>query len=115
MKRFAVLAAIATLAAVPAVAQDHKNHTPAPAAATPATPAIAPTVAAKFSLDTPVETLMADPAAKAVVEAGVPGIATHESYDMFKSMTLNQLAPMAPDKLTPDVLAKVQTGLAAIK
>lgn len=107
MKRLVVLAL--ALTAAPAVAQDHANHAaPAPAAAAPA-------ATAKFSLDTPVEALMADPAAKAVVEAGVPGIATHESYDMFKAMTLNQLAPMAPDKLTPDVLAKIQTGLAAIK
>ena len=58
---------------------------------------------------------MADPKAKAVVEAGVPGIAAHESYDMFKAMSLNQLAPMAPDRLTPEVLAKIGTGLVAIK
>jgi hypothetical protein len=109
MKRFVILAALATLTS-PDAAQGHSAHT-APA------PAAAPTAAttARFSLDTPVETLMADPAAKAVVEAGVPGIASHASYDMFKTMTLNQLAPMAPDKLTPEVLAKIQTGLAAVK
>lgn len=116
MKSFIILAA-ATLAAAPAIAQDHAKHAPAPAtpvaASTP--PAAAATASAKFSLDTPIETLMTDPGAKAVLEANLPGIATHESYDMFKSMSLSQLAPMAPDRLTPEVLAKVRTSLAAVK
>ena len=107
-KRFIGLAAIAALNAAPVVAQDHSGHVAA-------APASAPAPAAKFSLDTPVATLMADPEAKAVVEAGVPGIASHESYEMFKSMTLNQLAPMAPDKLSAETLAKIQAGLAAIR
>ena len=107
MKRFVLIAA--ALIAAPAAAQDHSAHAaPAPAAAPAAT-------AVKFSLDTPIEALMADPKAKAAVEAGAPGMATHESYDMFKAMSLNQLAPMAPDKLTPEVLAKIGAGLAAIK
>ena len=110
MKPFILLAA-ATFAAAPAMAQDHARHSPAPAQTT-AAPAAAAT---KFSLDTPVETLMADPAAKAVVEGAVPGASTHEDYDMFKSMSLNQLQPMAPDRLTPEILAKIQVGLAAIK
>jgi hypothetical protein len=109
MKSFIILG-VAMLAAAPAVAQDHSKHAPVPAP--PAAPA---TVAAKFSLDTPIETLMADPGAKAALETGLPGLATHESYDMFKSMSLNQLAPMAPDRLTPAVLAKVQASLAAVK
>ena len=109
MTRFVFLA-FAALVAAPVAAQDHSAHA-GHAKPTPSAPA----ATAKFSLDTPVETLMADEKAKAVVEAGVPGIAAHEQYDMFKSMTLNQLAPMAPDKLTPEVLAKICTGLAAIR
>ena len=112
MKRLVITAALAIVAAVPASAQTAPAAKPG--TSTPAAPA-APTGATKFSLDTPVETLMADPAAKAVVEANVPGISTHESYDMFKSMSLSQLSGMAPDKLTPDVLAKTQAGLSAIK
>ncbi len=112
MKRLVITAALAIVAAVPATAQTAPAAKPG--TPTPAAPA-APTAATKFSLDTPVETLMADPAAKAVVEANVPGISTHESYDMFKSMSLSQLSGMAPDKLTPDVLAKTQAGLSAIK
>lgn len=103
-----VLAALAAAAvASPAFAQDphagHADHSAHAAAA------------AKFTLDTPVETIVADPAAKAVLDADLPGLTTHESYEMFKSMGLRQLAGFAPDKLTPEVLAKVEADLAAIK
>jgi hypothetical protein len=105
MKRL-VLAALA-LTAAPALAQDHSAHT------APAT--TAPAAAAKFSLDTPIETLVADAKAKTVLDASLPGLTTHESYDMFKSMSLTQLSGMAPDRLTPEKLAKVQAELATVK
>lgn len=103
------LAAAAVAAVSPAAAQDahagHAAHAAAPAAAAEAT---------KFSLDTPVEALVADVKAKAVLDATLPGLTTHESYEMFKGMTLNQLSGMAPDKLTPEALAKVATELAKV-
>jgi hypothetical protein len=70
---------------------------------------------ARLSLDTPVEAIVADQAGKAVLDADLPGVTTHEHYDMFKSMTLRQLSTMAPDKLTAEILAKVEADLAAIK
>lgn len=79
----------------------------------PAAPATAP--AAKFNLDTPVQDLVADPKAKAVLDADLPGLSTHESYEMFKGMSLKQLSSYAADKLTPEVLAKTEKNLAAIK
>ena len=99
---------VATLAAAaPALAQDQ-----AAPAATPAAPAA---TATKYSLDTPVEALIADPVARAVLTASLPDIDKHPSYEMFKGMSLNQLAPMAPDKLTPEKLEQVKIGLAALK
>ena len=98
---------------MPVAAQDHANHgghAPAPAAG-----AVAPATAAKFSLDTPVETLMADAKAKAAVDGVLPGIEAHPSYEQAKTMSFNQLAPMAPTLLTPDVLGKLKTSLEAIK
>lgn len=100
---FAALAAV-TLAPA-AIAQT----TPAPAA-----PAAA-AATAKFNLDTPVQDLVADPKAKAVLDADLPGLSTHESYEMFKGMSLKQLSSYAADKLTPEVLAKTEKNLAAIK
>ena len=89
---------------------------PTIAAAQTATPAPAALAATgKFTLDTPIETVVADPKGKAVVDADLPGTTTHPMYDQFKAMSLNQVAPMASDKLTPAVLAKVAADLAAIK
>ena len=87
----------------------------APAAMAQTTPAPAAAAAAKFNLDTPVQDLVADAKAKAVLEANLPGISTHESYEMFKGMSLKQLSSYAADKLTPEVLAKTEKNLAAIK
>lgn len=100
--KFIVLAAAMML---PAVAS---AQTAAPVAAAPAT-------TAKFTLDTPIETIVADPAGKAVIDKDLPGTTTHPMYDQFKGMSLNQVAPMAADKLTPDVLTKVAADLAAVK
>ncbi len=104
-----VVAAFISIATVaPVAAQDHAGHTmPAPAAA--------PASAAKYTLDTPIETIVADPKGKAVLDADLPGVTTHEMYEMFKGMTLNQLAPMSQGKITPEGLTKVAADLAAIK
>lgn len=107
----ALFAALAAVTFAPtAIAQT----TPAPAPATASAPA-APVATAKFNLDTPVQDLVADPKAKAVLDADLPGLSTHESYEMFKGMSLKQLASYAADKLTPEVLAKTEKNLAAIK
>jgi len=104
--KLAVTAAL-LLAAPAAFAQ----NAPAPAPAAPA--AAAP--AGQFNLDTPVEQIVANPAAKAVLDADLPGVSTHEAYEQFKSMSLHQLLGFAPDKLTNDLLAKVETDLSKVK
>lgn len=80
-----------------------------------AAPAAAPGAAAALSLDTPIETIAANPAGKAVLEANMPGITTHAQYAMFKGMTLKQVAPMSGGQITEAVLAKTQADLAGIK
>lgn len=96
------LAVIAAVSLAPAaIAQ---TAAPAAAAAT-----------AKFNLDTPIQDIVVDVKAKAALDAAVPGVTTHESYEMFKGMSLNQLKAYAADKLTPEVLAKAETALAAVK
>ena len=42
-------------------------------------------------------------------------VSQHPMYESFKSMSLNQLAPMSQGKITDDMLKKVATDLAAIK
>lgn len=106
MKYVAALAAM-TILTTAAQAQT----APAPAPAT--TPA--PATGAKFSLDTPLGDLAANPAAKAVLDKDLPGLTTLDSFESFKSASLNQVAPFSNGKLTPELLAKVATDLAAIK
>lgn len=103
-------ALLAGATASPALAQDsHGGH------AGHADHAAHAAAAARLNLDTPVEAIAADAEGKAVLEANLPGITTHEHYEMFKAMSLKQLAGMAPDRLTPEVLAKVEARLAAIQ
>jgi hypothetical protein len=106
------LYAAAMFAAAPAIAQT----TPAPAPAAPVAPAAPAASAAKFNLDTPIETLMADPAAKAVLTADFGGdLAANPAYEQFKSMSLNQVQPYAADKMPAALMTKVAADLAAIK
>lgn len=84
-------------------------------AAAPAPAPVAPAVAATPGLDTPVEQLMANPKSKAVVDANIPQLAAHPSYEMFKGMSLNQLAPMSNGQITDELLKKVGADLAAAK
>ena len=95
---FAAAAALSVLIAAPALAQ-------APAAAAPA-------AAAALNVEsTPIETIAANPAAKAVLDKDLPGLTTHEAYDQFKAMTLSQVAPMSQGAITPEALKTVQADL----
>lgn len=84
-------------------------------AQTATTPSPAPTAAAKYTVDTPLETIVADPAAKAVLDKDMPGLTTHAMFDQFKSMSLKQLAPMSGGKITDEGLVKVGAELATLK
>ena len=100
-KLVAGLAALVTLAAMPAFAQ---AQAPAPAAA----------AAGSMSVDkTPIGTLIANPAAKAVLEKAVPTI--DQYYDQIKEMTLAQVAPMSQGALDDAKLKEIQAKLDQIK
>jgi hypothetical protein len=85
-----------------------------PAAAQTA-PAPAAAVATAFSIDSPIEQLVASPAAKTVLEADFPGVITHPAYEQFKAMSLKQLAPYSNGIITDDKLAKASADFAAVK
>ncbi len=88
-----------TFVAVPVMAHDHA----------------VPAAAAKFTVDSPIEAIAADPKAKAVLDAVFPGMTTHAMYEQFKGMTVKQLQPMASDQITDVGIAKLTTELAALK
>ena len=71
--------------------------------------------AAAFTVDTPIEALMADERAKAVVVKHLAGIDQHPAYEQFKALSLKSLAPFSQGLITEDVLAKIAADLAAIK
>ena len=113
--KFVVFAAALTLSAV-ASAQTARPAPAAPATTTVTTSTTTTTTAAaKYTLDTPIATIVADPAGKAVFDKDLPGLTAHPMFEQFKGMSVNQLAPMAGDKLTPDVVAKLGADLAAVK
>ena len=105
--KFAIFAAAAFACLTPAIASAQTAPAAAPAQTAPA---------AKFNLDTPIETLVADEKAHAALTAALGGdVVQNPAYESFKAMSLNQAAPYAPDKLTADVMKKVEADLAAIK
>ena len=85
----------------------------APLAAS-ALPTVVAVQEAKFSVDTPIEQLVADPAAKAVVEKHIPGIDQHPAYDQFKAMSLRQVAPYSEGLITEAMLNAMDAELKAL-
>lgn len=74
-------------------------------------PAQAP---AKLTIDAPIEQLMADPKAKAVVDTHLPNVESHPAYGQFKGMSLKAVQPLSGGMITDELLAKIAAGLAAI-
>ena len=87
----------------------------APAAAQTADPAPLPAPAASVGLDSPIEVLLANEKAKAVLDARIPGLSNHPMLDQFKAMSLKQLLPMAGGQLTDAMLEAVAADLASGK
>ena len=98
-----------------APATSAKAVTAAPAATTTTTTTSTTTTAPKFTADTPIEELVADPRANAVLDANLPGMTKHPMYPQFKAMSLKQMAPMSGGRISDEKVAKVNTELAAIK
>jgi hypothetical protein len=75
------------------------------------------TTAAAFTIDTPIETLMADERAKAVVIANFGGqdITQHPAYEQFKALSLKAVAPFSQGLITEEMLTKIAAELAEIK
>ncbi|HVJ01078.1 MAG TPA: hypothetical protein VM662_02790 [Sphingomonas sp.] len=78
-------------------------------------PTAAPAAASALSIETPIETIAADPAGKAVLEKLMPTLLTHAAYDSFKSMSLKDLAPYSQGAITDEKLAAVDAALKALR
>lgn len=63
---------------------------------------------------TKIGALIANPAAKAIVDKHVPGFSDNPSLEMAAEMTLRDIQPMAGDKLTDEILAAIDADLKAL-
>jgi para-nitrobenzyl esterase len=100
--RLTLIAFAATLALTPAIAWAQ--------AAAPAAEA----AACYSTTTTTIGAIMADPAAKAVVDKHVPGMLANDQIDMARDMTLKALQQFAPDNLGDKVLADIDADFAKI-
>ena len=88
-----------------------------PAFADDSVPTTAPAPDAAFSIDTPIEVLMADERAKAIVAKHFNGmdLTQHPAYEQFKALSLKSVAPFSQGMITEDMLTKISADLAEIK
>ncbi|MGB3473063.1 MAG: hypothetical protein WBA51_19780 [Erythrobacter sp.] len=101
MKTAAFLAALLIAgASTPALADGHMDNAAASAQ--------------KLTVDTPIEKLMSDAKAAAVLQKHLPGIDEHPAYGQFKGMSLVALQPWSAGAVTDEIIAKVKEDLAKI-
>ena len=67
-----------------------------------------------LTIESPIEALMANDAARAIVLEQLPGLDEHPAYGQFKSMSLKAVQPFSQGAITEDALTKIAEGLAAI-
>ncbi len=103
--------------ATPAPSKPGPADAPAPVIADPVVPqqdpAVAPaaTIRGVFTLDTPIQDLIADAGAKAVLDKDLPGMSDDENLDKFKMLSLRSLQPQTGGQLTDAMLTKVAADL----
>lgn len=86
----------------------------AASAATGAAPKAPAATQAAYSTNTPVGTLMDDPAARAILEKLVPIADQANQNPMGRQMSLRQMQSYAPDQLPDAKLDKVDAALAKL-
>lgn len=110
MQKLVLLAATAAIIAAAGAVQAQTSLPPAHAPSTQTAPQ------ARYSVDTtPLETLEADPAAKALVIRHIGPIFEHSAYAMIKTMSLKAIQPYSQGAITDEKLAALQAELAALK
>jgi len=89
---------------------------PAAVAQTAATQVATPAAKAKFSTaETELGAILADPAAKAIVEKHIPGLTTNEQVEMARGMTLKMVQQYAAAEVTDERLAAIDAEFAKLK
>ena len=101
MKTTAFITALALLgAAAPALADGHTEK--------------GATKVEKLTINSSIETLMANEKSAAILEKHLPGIGSHSAYDQFKGMSLVELQPWSAGLVTDEIIAAVTADLEAL-
>jgi hypothetical protein len=77
-------------------------------------PAAAATAQHYTTAETPLGTLLDDPAAKAVLENHIPQLIANEQIQMARQITLKDIQGFAPNVLSDDTLAAIDSDLAKL-
>jgi para-nitrobenzyl esterase len=108
LKRSNIMRAILVAGLITALA-------PAAALAQEPAPAPAPAPAKPYSTaETPIGTLLDDPAAKAILVKYIPQVAEGGQIDQARPLTLKALQQYAPDVFTDKLLNDIDTDLARL-
>lgn len=67
-----------------------------------------------FSLKTPIEQIVANPAGRALIEAEMPGFLTHPMYEQLKVKSIDELNILFQNGAPPERLAVIDKALRAI-
>ena len=67
-----------------------------------------------FGIHSSIEDLLANPATLAFILKNMPELPKHPMLAMVKSLPLKALAPFSEGRLTPEVLAQLDTELAKL-
>ncbi|WP_343890966.1 hypothetical protein [Sphingomonas oligophenolica] len=84
----------------------------APQAAVP--PSAQSAVAGGYTMDTPVEVIVADPRAKAILDTNFPGMTAHERFAELKTRSLNELRPILEQHFSAEQIAMAAAELARL-
>lgn len=79
-----------------------------------AVPAAAEEAEAALTIDSPIETLMADEGAREVVLAEMPDLETNPYYPQIKGMSLKAVQPLSQGAITQEMLDNIAAGLAEL-
>lgn len=71
-------------------------------------------LSAGYTLDTPIEVIVADPRGEAVLNKNIPKLLMNPNYPMFKGMSLKTIAMFARGQLNDEKLAQVKADLGAL-
>jgi hypothetical protein len=108
MRALLIAGVVASFAPAAALAQE---PAPAPAPASAAAPA---TAKSYTTADTPLGTLLDDPAAKAILVKYLPEVMGNDQILQARPLTLKALQQYAPTTFTDKILADIDTDLARL-